>query len=73
MATLTTVYGDVYPITPFGKIISSIVVIVGIGIVALPAGIIVANYNNLLEKNSLEMQETKSSYGLTIFDIDDTL
>ena len=51
MATLTTVgYGDVYPITPFGKIISSIVAIVGIGIVALPAGIIAANYNNLLDK-----------------------
>ena len=51
MATLTTVgYGDVYPITAFGKIISSIVAIVGIGIVALPAGIIAANYNNLLDK-----------------------
>ncbi len=51
MATLTTVgYGDVYPITALGKIISSIVAILGIGIVALPAGIIAANYKEVLEK-----------------------
>mgnify|MGYP001223138467 FL=1 len=51
MATLTTVgYGDVYPITAFGKLLSSMVAIIGIGIVALPAGIIAANYNNLLDK-----------------------
>ena len=52
MATLTTVgYGDVYPITALGKMISSIVAILGIGIVALPAGIIAANYKDILEKS----------------------
>ena len=51
MATLTTVgYGDVFPITALGKIISSIVAILGIGIVALPAGIIAGNYKEILEK-----------------------
>ena len=51
IVTLTTVgYGDVTPITALGKILASIVAIVGIGIVALPAGIIAANYNNLLDK-----------------------
>ena len=51
MVTLTTVgYGDVYPITALGKMISSIVAILGIGIVALPAGIIAANYKDILEK-----------------------
>ena len=41
VATLTTVgYGDIYPITGLGKILSSIIALVGIGFVALPTGII---------------------------------
>lgn len=41
VATLTTVgYGDIYPITGLGKILSSIIAIIGIGFVALPTGII---------------------------------
>ncbi|WCL50703.1 ion transporter [Leptospira sp. GIMC2001] len=40
MATLTTVgYGDIYPITAGGKIFTSFVIIIGIGIVAVPAGL----------------------------------
>ena len=39
--TLTTVgYGDIYPITPLGKILDSIIAILGIGLFALPAGIL---------------------------------
>ncbi|WP_354613510.1 ion transporter [Sediminicola arcticus] len=41
VATLTTVgYGDVYPLTALGKILSAIIAIVGIGFIALPTGII---------------------------------
>jgi len=41
IATLTTVgYGDVYPITTGGKIFTSFVVLIGIGIVAVPTGLI---------------------------------
>ncbi|WKV11463.1 ion transporter [Marivirga harenae] len=41
IATLTTVgYGDVYPITGLGKFISGIIALLGIGLVALPTGII---------------------------------
>ena len=41
IATLTTVgYGDIYPITPLGKILSAIIALIGIGFVALPTGII---------------------------------
>ncbi len=36
--TLTTVgYGDVYPITPLGKVLSSLLAFLGIGVFALPA------------------------------------
>lgn len=45
IATLTTVgYGDVYPITGFGKVVSGIIAILGIGMVALPTGIIGAGF-----------------------------
>ena len=41
VATLTTVgYGDVYPITAGGKIFTALVLFVGLGIVALPIGVI---------------------------------
>ena len=41
VATLTTVgYGDVTPITPIGKFFGSIIAILGIGLFALPAGVL---------------------------------
>ena len=41
VATLTTVgYGDVFPITTMGKIMSGVIALIGIGFVALPTGII---------------------------------
>ena len=51
MATLTTVgYGDVYPITVMGKICAGIISLISIGIVALPAGIIAANFSEKLKQ-----------------------
>jgi len=41
VATLTTVgYGDVYPITVGGKIFTFIILMLGLGIVAIPSGLI---------------------------------
>ncbi len=43
--SLATVgYGDVYPITVGGKIFASIISLVGIGVVAIPTGIISASF-----------------------------
>lgn len=48
--TLTTVgYGDLYPITNVGRVISIISSMIGIAIIALPSGIITAGYMNELE------------------------
>jgi voltage-gated potassium channel len=45
VATLTTVgYGDIYPITSLGKVVSSIVAFLGIGLIALPTGIISSGF-----------------------------
>ncbi len=55
VATLTTVgYGDIYPVTAVGKICSAVIALLGIGLVALPSGLIVAGF---LE----EMQSGKAS------------
>jgi len=41
VATLTTVgYGDVYPVTVGGKIFTFVVLLIGLGIVSVPAGLV---------------------------------
>lgn len=53
VVTLTTVgYGDVYPVTLAGKIIAGVIAILGIGMVALPAGIISAGFVEEITNNS---------------------
>jgi voltage-gated potassium channel len=45
VSTLTTVgYGDVYPFTTAGKIIASVIAVLGIGMFALPTGILGAGF-----------------------------
>ena len=49
--SLTTVgYGDIYPVTDAGRIITMLSSILGIAVVALPAGIITAGYMKEIEK-----------------------
>lgn len=47
VATLTTVgYGDVFPITGFGKTLTAVISILGIGLFALPAGILASGFSD---------------------------
>ena len=51
VATLTTVgYGDIYPVTGMGRFLGGIIALTGIGLVAVPTGIISAGFVELLEK-----------------------
>ena len=51
VATLTTVgYGDVTPITVAGKVFGAIITIIGIGMAALPAGIIANGLNEQIHR-----------------------
>lgn len=51
VSALTTVgYGDIYPITWGGRVFSAIVVLVGIGIVAVPTGLIAAQLTRTSDK-----------------------
>ncbi|MEA4887926.1 MAG: ion transporter [Clostridiaceae bacterium] len=53
VATLTTVgYGDIYPITLAGKLLAAIIAILGIGIVAIPTGIIASGFTELVHQKN---------------------
>ena len=59
VSTLLTVgYGDIYPITALGKLLSIAITILGVGIVAIPTGIIsagfVEEYNNTRRSSDVE-------------------
>jgi voltage-gated potassium channel len=48
VATLTTVgYGDIYPVTAIGKILASLSAILGIGLVAIPTGILASGFSEV--------------------------
>lgn len=45
IVTLTTVgYGDIAPVTPLGQFIAAMIMIMGYGIIAIPTGIVTAEY-----------------------------
>ena len=56
--SLATVgYGDVYPITVGGKIFATIISLVGIGVVAIPTGVISASFVEEIYKERLKRKE----------------
>jgi len=56
LATLTTVgYGDVYPVTVGGKVFTFLVLMLGLGIVAVPAGLVASALGKARDE---EEQET---------------
>jgi len=58
VATLTTVgYGDVTPITVAGKIFGAMITIIGIGMAALPAGIIASGLNEQFRHRRFNLQK----------------
>lgn len=63
IVTLATVgYGDVYPITPWGKFIGSIVVILGIGLFALPTGVLASGFTEVLARRKCEPISAKDHF-----------
>jgi voltage-gated potassium channel len=52
VATLTTVgYGDIFPVTLLGKVFASVIAVLGIGMFALPTGILGAGFVEAIQKN----------------------
>jgi len=56
VATLTTVgYGDMLPVTPLGRLLGALIALLGIGLFALPAGILASGF---AEKVQTKQRET---------------
>lgn len=56
--SLTTVgYGDIYPVSTLGRVITMVSSIFGIAIVALPAGIITAGYMNQMNRDKSDRKD----------------
>lgn len=55
MVTLTTVgYGDVYPITLGGRLFTGVVLLVGLGIVSVPAGVVAAALSHVRQQEAAQ-------------------
>ncbi len=53
IVTLTTVgFGDIAPVTPLGQLIATIIMIMGYGIIAVPTGIVSAEYSQQKPQDS---------------------
>jgi voltage-gated potassium channel len=51
VATLTTVgYGDIYPVTVGGRIFTFVVLMIGLGVVAVPAGVFASALSRVDQK-----------------------
>jgi hypothetical protein len=60
--TLTTVgYGDVYPQTVLGKVVSGITALAGIGLIAMPAGILAAAFGDAINHHKHKMDKRRAS------------
>lgn len=63
VVTLTTVgYGDVTPITTAGKILGALITILGVGLAALPAGILATGLANELASRRDELEQEFREY-----------
>ncbi|MEM7021374.1 MAG: ion transporter [Pseudomonadota bacterium] len=57
IVTMTTVgYGDVVPITPMGKVLGALIGLIGVGMVALPAGLLASGFSQQLHERRREFE-----------------
>ncbi|MCB1199502.1 MAG: ion transporter [Leptospiraceae bacterium] len=72
VATVTTVgYGDVYPVTPIGQILSSIIALLGVGVMAIPTGILSAAFIEAMGKKNLSALKNCPHCGGSLLDNSD--
>lgn len=62
VATFTTVgYGDIFPITMGGRFMAGTIAILGIGLVAIPTGIISAGFVELIDDKKHQSKRNRKS------------
>ena len=58
--TFATVgYGDIYPITPLGKLLGCIICLVGVAMVAIPTGIISSSFMSMIQKKERQQMQAE--------------
>lgn len=58
IVTLTTVgYGDIYPITPLGRFLGAVIALLGIGMFAIPAGILASGFVEEAQKKKSKRKQ----------------
>ena len=58
IVTMTTVgYGDIVPVTPLGKVIGGVIAVIGLGMVALPAGLLAAGFSEQLHQRKRAFED----------------
>ena len=63
IATLTTIgYGDVYPVTGWGRFLSGVIALLGIGLVALPTGILSSGFIEELSRKKKNKTRESQDY-----------
>jgi len=66
VATLTTVgYGDVYPMTAGGKLFTFIVLLIGLGVVSVPAGLVASALSKAREMDDGGISQESGKVGHT--------
>jgi voltage-gated potassium channel len=43
-------YGDIYPTTPLGKVLAGLTAVTGIGLIAMPTGILAAAFSDAMQR-----------------------
>ena len=62
VVTLTTVgYGDVYPETAGGKVFTALVTLVGVGLIAIPSGLLASALTEARVEREMEEEEEQST------------
>lgn len=62
IATVTTVgYGDIYPVTVVGKLLSAVIAFLGVGLVAVPTGIISAGFGEVITSSNSNISDVYNS------------
>ncbi len=58
VATLTTVgYGDIYPVTVGGRIFTFVILMIGLGIITIPTGIMAAAMTRISQEDQVEADD----------------
>jgi voltage-gated potassium channel len=55
IVTLTTVgYGDVYPVTPMGRVFTGIILFAGVSLISIPSGLLASSFTKILKDEHKE-------------------